>query len=320
MKKVVFIVVVLFVIVSCNDKDKKEHEIADVPVDGVTINRFDKQFFGGSPQDLPQLKEDYPYLFPEGNDDSVWIGKMQDPFQLKLYEEVQKKYPTTDALENDLEALFKHIKYYYPNFKTPKVITLVSDDIQTKAVFANDLLLIPLSLYLGEDNYLYEGLTSYQVEQFTPSQILPDVVTSFAATKVTPPRDRTLLGLMVYFGKELYMQDVLLPDAPDAHKIGYKPEQLQWAQENEAEMWRYFIDKNLLYDTNPKLAARFINPAPFTKFYLEFDNETPGRLGRWVGWQIVRAYAENNKNVTLQELLAIDAKTIFENAKYKPKK
>ncbi|KAF2518110.1 gliding motility lipoprotein GldB [Flavobacterium salilacus subsp. salilacus] len=320
MKKFVLVITALVIVVSCKNEDKKESEIAEVPVEKVTAERFDKKFFGGTPDDLPQLKEDYPYLFPEGNEDEVWINKMRDPFQLKLYEEVQKKFPSVDGIEKDLEELFKHIKYYYPDFQTSKVVTLVSDDIETKAVYADGLLLIPLSLYLGKDNYLYEGLPKYQVQQFTSSQILPDVTTSFAAGKVAPPSDRTLLSLMIYFGKELYMQDLLLPDVPDADKIGYTPKQLQWAQENESEMWRYFVEKNMLYDTDPKLPARFINPAPFSKFYLELDNESPGRLGRWLGWQIVRAYAENNKNVTLQELLATDAKTIFEKSKYKPKK
>ncbi|WP_162845337.1 gliding motility lipoprotein GldB [Flavobacterium arcticum] len=322
MKKFVLIVAALVIAVSCKEEDKKESEIAAIPIEKVTIDRFEKKFFGGTPDDLPQLKSEYPYFFPEGNEDAVWLEMMRDTFQLELYNEVQRKFPTVNGLEKDFEELFKHIKYYYPNFESPKVITLVSDDLQTKAIYAQGFVLIPLSLYLGADNslYDYEELPRYKVLQFTPSQILPDVATSFVSGKIAPPRDRTLLALMVYYGKELYMQDLLLPGITDADKIGYTPEHLQWAQENESEMWRYFVDKNLLYDTDSKLAPRFINPAPFSKFYLELDNESPGRLGRWLGWQIVRAYAENNKNVTLQELLAMDAKTIFENSKYKPKK
>ena len=84
-------------------------------------------------------------------------------------------------------------------------------------------------------------------------------------------------------------------------------------------MWRYFIEKKLLYDTDQKLIPRFINPAPFSKFYLEIDNESPGRVGAWIGWQMVRSFMENNE-VSFQELLQMDAKEIFERSKYKPKK
>jgi hypothetical protein len=124
---------------------------------------------------------------------------------------------------------------------------------------------------------------------------------------------------MVYAGKELYLKDILLPEYTDAQKMGYKPEQIAWCEANEAEMWRFFIDNTLLYDTDQKLVPRFINPAPFSKFYLEIDNESPGRTGAWLGWQMVRSYMENNE-VTLQKMLKTDSKTLFEKSKYKPKK
>ena len=60
--------------------------------------------------------------------------------------------------------------------------------------------------------------------------------------------------------------------------------------------------------------------APFSKFYLEIDNETPGRIGQWIGWQIVRAYVQNNPDISATQLLKTDYKTIFEKSKYKPKK
>jgi hypothetical protein len=86
-------------------------------------------------------------------------------------------------------------------------------------------------------------------------------------------------------------------------RMGYKPEQITWCQENESYMWRYFIEKKLLYDTDQKLIPRFINPAPFSKFYLEIDNESPGRVGAWIGWQMVRSFMENNE-VSLAAIIA----------------
>jgi uncharacterized protein YjaZ len=124
---------------------------------------------------------------------------------------------------------------------------------------------------------------------------------------------------MVYAGKQLYLKDVLLPQISDAEKIGYSPEQLTWCQENESYMWRYFMQEQLLYSTDSKLATRFINTAPFSKFYLEIDNESPGRVGTWIGWQIVRSFMNNN-DVNLQQLLQMDPIEIFQNSKYKPKK
>jgi uncharacterized protein YjaZ len=101
--------------------------------------------------------------------------------------------------------------------------------------------------------------------------------------------------------------------------MGYTKAQNEWCQANENQMWTYFIDKKMLYETDQKLLLRFIEPAPFSKFYLDIDAESPGKVGAWIGWQIVRAYTENNKT-NPKELLKTDALTIFNNSKYKPKK
>lgn len=320
MNKFITLLLLVFTLTSCRDEDKIADEIAAIPVDEVTIERFDRKFFESKPDYLPQLKAEYPYLFPADEADSVWVNMLQNADLRRLYKAVQEQYKDVNRLESDLEDLFRYIKYYYPDFKQPIVVALVSDDLQTKAIYADELLLLPLSLYLGKKHQLYEGLPQYQILTYDKSQILPDVVTSFSSAKIPPPLNRTLLAQMVYYGKVLYMMDVLLPDTNEADKIAYTPEQVEWSHANEVEVWRYFVEKKLLYDANPKLSARFIKPAPFSKFYHAIDNETPGRIGQWMGWQIVRAYMKNNKDVTLQELMAADAKTIFENSKYKPKK
>jgi uncharacterized protein YjaZ len=94
---------------------------------------------------------------------------------------------------------------------------------------------------------------------------------------------------------------------------------MEWAQENESEIWRYFVDRELLYSTDSKLPGRFINPAPFSKFYLELDAESPGRLGRYIGWQIVKAYMNQTDN-SFKGMLITEAETIFKESRFKPRK
>ena len=116
---------------------------------------------------------------------------------------------------------------------------------------------------------------------------------------------------MIYSGKLLYLKDMIIPFKTDAQKIGYTQQQLDWVTVNQEQIWQYFIEKELLYSTDSKLPNRFINPAPFSKFYLaEIDNESPGKVGQFVGWQIVKAYMDNN-DVTLTELLNTPAQTVF---------
>ena len=318
MKKYLFLVVFCLFVLSCDKKSKVESAVTAIPME-VRVVRFDKIFFETPPQDLEKVKKEFPFFFPLGNDNSVWLNKMQDPIWRELYTEVQKKYADFEPVKEELETLFKHIKYYFPQTKTPKVITIISEmDYKNKVIYADSLVIVSLELYLGKDHKFYQ-FPNYLKQNFEQRQIAPDVVSSFAGHKIAPILDKDLLSQMIYQGKQLYLKDLLLPNYSDAEKMGYTPEQIVWCQENESYMWRYFIEKEMLYSSDQKLVPRFINPAPFSKFYLEIDNDSPGQVGAWLGWQIVRSYAKNNE-LPIADLLKTNAKEIFIKSKYKPKK
>lgn len=319
MAKKLFVFSILWLLLACKEESKIDKEVAVIPVE-FNIERFDQVFYESKPGDLKKIKTKYPFFFPPGNADSVWLEKLKDPLLRELYSEVQKKYGNLDQLHTELEDFFARVQYYFPKYKTPRVITLINEvDTEAKAIYVDSLALISLDCYLGEKHRFYTDFPEYQRIRFNSNEMLPDLAASFAQQKVPAPFDRTLLSGMIYYGKILYMEDVLLPEFSDASKIGYSENQVAWCKENESQMWSYFIENNLLFDTNQKNEFRFIAEAPFSKFYLDIDNESPGRVGQWIGWQIVKSYMENN-NVSLHDMLAMDAKTIFERSKYKPAK
>lgn len=303
---------------SCGQKNKVELAVAEIPLK-IEVQRFDKVFFEARPGDLNKVKNSYPFFFPSGVEDSVWLNKMQDSLWRELYSEVQKKYADFSTVQSETEDLFKHVKYYFPETKIPKVITVISEmDYNNRVIYADSLVIISLEMYLGKEHKFYQ-FPSYIKQNFEQRQIMPDIVSGFFKYKMAANQEKSLLSNMIYAGKELYLKQLLLPDYSDADKMGYTAEQIIWCEENESYMWRYFIQKELLYSVDQKLIPRFINMAPFSKFYLEIDNETPGRVGAWIGWQIVRSFMENNE-VSLQQLLSSSSREIFEKSKYKPKK
>ncbi len=319
MKNYIIALLLLATFVSCDKKTKVEKAIEETPPVALKVYRFDKAFFEAKPTELASLKAEYPFFFPEGTPDAVWIEKMQNPLWRELYQEVEKKYSDFSKQTSEIEDLFQHIKYYFPTATLPKVYTVIGDmDYNSKSIYANDKLVIALELYLGKDHKFYDK-AKYIRQNFEERQMMPDIVTSFSLSKIPPGKENTLMEEMIYYGKQLYLKDALLPEYNDAEKIGYLPEQLTWCQENESYIWRYFIEKELLYSTDSKLPNRFINMAPFSKFYLEIDNDSPGRVGQWIGWQIVRSFMQNNE-VPLQDMLKMDARELFEKSKYKPKK
>ncbi|WP_237686013.1 gliding motility lipoprotein GldB [Flagellimonas profundi] len=314
-----FVLVMILLLSSCGEKDRTEEEIDKVAVD-LQISRFDREFANATPNDIPALKEKYPYLFPEQFPDSVWIAKLTDTIQVELSEEVAKAFGDFEEESKDLESLFKHMKYYFPETKTPHVVTLTSDvRYDNRIILTDSLLLIGLDNYLGEDHHFYEGLQRYIASNLDKKFLTSDVTSAFAKKVLNYPRNRTLLSRMVYFGKELYLKDKLIPSATDAQKIGYSEEEIEWARANEEQMWKYFVERELLYSTDTGLDRKFLDPAPFSKFGLELDNESPPRLGRYMGWRIVRAFMEKT-DTGLKQMLGMPADEILKQSNYKPKR
>lgn len=320
MKNYSFLFLLALLLTSCDKKSKVEKAVEEIPVQ-MNLFRFEQAFFDAKPADLPQVKAEFPDFFPEETPDDVWLEKLQNPQWRELYTEVEKKYKNFNSKQTEIEDVFKHIKYYFPAVQTPKIYTAIGEmDYNNKVIYANDKLIIALELFLGNKHKFYVDFPEYIRQNFEEKQMMPEVASSFALGILPASSDKTLLSEMIYYGKELYLKDLLLnEEVTDAEKIGYTPQQIAWSQENEAFIWSYFIEKQLLYSSDSKLPNRFVNVAPFSKFYLEIDNESPGRIGRWIGWQIVRSFMENNE-VSVQNMIKMNANELFVKSKYKPKK
>lgn len=318
--KLVFIAVLLGVFtLSCEKDPKIDSKISGIRID-FEVERFDQLFSNSNPNNLPSLKQNYPFLFSSRIPDSIWVNKMKDTLQIKLAQEVSSVFNDFNKSKTEIRQLFQHLKYYFKEFKEPRVITVTSNvDYRNKVIVTDTIVLIALDTYLGSNHEFYSGISKYQSQNFNKNQITPDLASEYAKKYSYQPQRRTLIDEMIYFGKLLYFKDMVLPFKLDAEKIGYTTEKLEWAKANEAEIWRYFIERELLFKTDPSLLNRFINPAPFTKFYLELDSESPGRIGQYIGWQIVRSYMNNN-DVSLNKMLITESEEIYKKSKFKPRK
>jgi len=309
----------VFCLFSCEQESQVEQDIEKIDVD-FTVERFDKAFGNATPDELPKLKAAFPFMFPKQYPDEFWEARMQDTLQQQLMTESSQIFDDFSQEKDDITRLFQHVKYYFPEFRIPRVITTTSSvDYRNKVIVTDTLVLISIDTYLGKDHKFYDGISTYLKANFERNQMVVDLAAAYAEKQTYQTARKTLLDEMIYYGKQLYFKDIMIPFVSDGDKIGYTETQLEWAVENEWFIWNYFIGEELLYDTNAKLPSRFINPAPFSKFYLEqVDNESPGRVGQYIGWQIVKSYMANN-DVTIKSMLTAEPLEIFNNSKYKPK-
>lgn len=317
--RVLLIILIFNSLISCNDSDSKILEQVENKTLELKVKRFDREFALSDPSDLGGLKIGYPYFFNPKIPDSIWLNKMQDSLQEEINQEVLQKFPNLDQEVTRIERFIKYLKFYYTAFKVPTIVTIAENvDYNNKVVASDTLLLISLDNYLGKNHKFYQSFPEYISEFQDVKYLLSDVSMAYAKNSTFTPLDRQLMSSMIYYGKLLYFKDVVIPFESDAVKIQYTDAQLEWAKDNESKVWEYLIDKDYLFSTQSELKERFINVAPFSKFYLELDNESAPRIGQYMGWQIVRDFMANNPKVSPAKLMTLDAKYIFKNSNYKP--
>lgn len=320
MKKIsiVFIVLSLGLFISCHDDQQIKPEISNIDLD-IDLIRFDSIFAKSQPQDLNTLKANYPFMFKNSIPDSLWKLKMKDSLQNEIEREVLETFSDFSQYHNKITLFFKHLKYYFPDQPIPRVVTLAEYvDYKLKVILNDEFLYISLDNYLGQDHKFYNSLQQYTSSLQIPAQILPDIAEQYADRLVDYPKSRSFLSQIIFEGKKHYFKSQLLPWVENNQILGYSTEDYQWAKDHEYMVWQYFVERDMLYSSKSDLNRRFLKPAPFSKFYLEIDNETPPRIGAYIGWEIVKAYAEKHDDKNLEEILKIPEQDLFNQSKYKP--
>ena len=313
-----FLVLLLF-LNSCQKEVKKNVDTSNIEVEFM-INRFEQDFYDHGGENLEELKNKYSLLFPDNTPDSIWKAKVNDKDEQELYRETQKLYSSFSDIESELRSLFQNVTYYNPLFNTPDIITGLSNiDYDYRVIYNQELVFISLDVYLGSTHPFYGDFPSYIKQNNVRERIIVDVASAIIDSQIKPLTNRSFLAKMIHEGKKLYLLELYLPLKSEAVRIGYNNIKYNWALTNEEQVWKYFIENNLLYSTDTKLNKRFLEDAPFSKFYISEDKNSPGRIGQWIGMQIVRSFMANN-DVSLSDLLLKNEEEIFKKSKYKPRK
>ena len=291
------------------------------PVEKVQITDISKELYDPNVS-LEIFTQKYPF-FQGTVPNEDFVERRKDPEEIKVYKEAISKIDVT-KLNKELADLFSHIKNYFPDFKEPQVF-LYSSALQgiMDPIFyepEKGMLFIDIAAFMGENNPNYKGLEQYFQKSMNPKNILPKVSEIFAEHFVPHNFEhQKFIDNIVYYGKLMTLQDAFLPQEPDALKMNYTPEQYEWAKANEVNIWNYFVENNLVFSDDQRLAERFINPAPFSKFYTEIDNESSPQIGIFSGWQICRKFYKEKPETKLAVFLKMNAQEIFNQSNYKPK-
>jgi gliding motility-associated lipoprotein GldB len=242
----------------------------------------------------------------------------RDSGMIELYNEVKIFFEDIDDIKSDLEKAFAGIKFHYPNYKIPEVYTFVSG-FGSDLIVTEDVIVIGLDYFLPSDHRFQPvDLPYYITKRYNKAHLVPTIVTAISSQfNETKLSDRSLLAEMIYYGKSYHFTKTILPCTPDELIIGYETEEVIGSYANEEMIWGHFIENELLFETNPFEIRKYTGEAPFTDV---ISPDAPGRIGRWLGWNIVDDYRINN-DLSLQEVMKqADARLIFKNSGYKPRR
>jgi hypothetical protein len=288
-------------------------------------------------QKAPLLQQKYQAFYRDYMERMLSVGSVADTSYYKnlrivlnnkdykdLKQAVTEKFPTLEQREAELIDAFKHVRYYYPEQKIPRLISFFSGfAVQTPV--GNNYIGIGLDMFLGADSKFYPALRKsipyYIARRFTPENITPRVMEAFIREDMFPEKDayRSRFSKIIYNGKIMYLMDAFMPDMPDSLKIGYTAEQMKWCENYEAGIWGYFLGHNLLYETDYMKIQKYLTEAPFTPGIGQMNNSSP-KLAVFIGWQIVKKYMDEHPELSVPQLMADDDyQKLLNRSGYRPK-
>ncbi|AMM50554.1 hypothetical protein TH61_04305 [Rufibacter sp. DG15C] len=303
-------------------------EIAKLPVK-VEVEQLEKRFF--SIKTMPEMQtflQEEPlfadrFLQRKGypSEEMLAQGLLKlatDTSLTKLVKQADAAFGDLSAVETELENGFKHVKHYYPSFYVPPVKSFISG-LNRDLLVSDSLIVLGLDFFIGRKAAYRPQAPQYILERYEKENLAPSVMllvsNKFNKTDFV---NSTMLEEMIDYGKSYYFVERMMPCTPDSLIIGYTGQSIADVQHNEAKVWAHFIEKGLLYETSQFTIRKYIGERPNVP---EISQRCPGRVGAWVGWQIVRKYMANNPDITLPQLMnEKDARKILDQSKYKPQK
>lgn len=333
MKKYIYI---LLAMVLCGCGNKYQYIPKDIEPVEVEIVRFDSALLAvrtdSVKQDVMQLYADYEAFMPlyiEGvlrlpMADTAYFSEQLAHFLAdttmgfaQTNALAKKKFANVDSLQEALNTGFSRLHYLYPEWEIPTVYLFVSG-FNSTVIYYEDMLGVGVDMYLGSDYPYYNQVVyDYQKTTMQKEYVVRDVMSMYLAYNIAyNSKYNRLLEQIIFRGKQLFLLSQLLPDAPAWQVIGYTEEQWAWCEHYERAIWNRIMEKRDLFKTESSVLSSYMNEGPFTA---EVTQDSPGRLGLWVGWRIVDSYMRHNEEVSLYDLINEgDAQKILEQSFYKP--
>ena len=301
-----------------------------VEKEGISVARYDKLLDEyvrfNSFSALQKMNTEYRQPTKLLIEDVLAIGQVNDDYilhklrtyysdttLLRLIADVEARYPQLDDVEKGLTRGFRELQKELPDIHIPLIYAQISA-LNESIVLSDSMLGISLDKYMGEDYPLYKRFYyGYQRQTMRPDRIVPDCFVFYLMSQYPFPMGgrRTLLDVILHYGKINYVVQHILDYPSPEDALGYTKTEKQWCHDNSEKVWDFIQRNNHLDATDPMVVRQYIKPAPSKIF---FGDEAPSLIGTWLGTKIVASYMKHHKEVGIRQLLEMtDYRTLFES-------
>lgn len=243
-----------------------------------------------------------------------------DPDWVSVQQAADSVLGDMEPQRQQFEAAFKRLKVLFPDSLTPRIIAFNSG--YNFGIFPTDSVLgVGVEWFIGNDHpvigYLApEAFPQFVKDRMRPEMLVPSAVKGWLLVHYTRDiRGEDVLTNLVETGKVMFLLRTLLPDTDPALQFAFSKEQLAWCEASEYSIWKEIVAKDQLYSKKLEDIGRWMNDGPFTN---GLPRESPGHLGEWVGYRMVKAYMDANPDLTIPQLLATDDPRVILKT-YKPR-
>lgn len=336
MRLFVYLLLILIFANACND-GVKNRKIKALPI-SLQIVRLDDSLAAWKNEDRVSVEKSVTSilkahaLFFEAYNTS--IIKVGSAYSAHYYENILEflKYPIFDELQEDigttfkdvgfikqkLEPAFGRIKTLYPEKLIPYIYTYNGGFNQSIVLVENGVG-VGLDKYLGVDCKYYKqmGMQQFLIDKMYPEKIPSDIIIGYLQGEFEYNfKDENLLAKMLHTGRIMYLADLLLPEVQDSVLWGYSGRDFEFLESSENDIWLYFVDNKMLFDSDYMVTKKILGDGPFTSY---FSKESPSRIGIWMGYRIVEQYMKLHQEITIVDLMQEnDYQHIMNKAKYNP--
>ncbi|MCH5220980.1 MAG: hypothetical protein J1F05_01445 [Muribaculaceae bacterium] len=212
-------------------------------------------------------------------------------------------FPTKDCVKHYIEYTIGAAQLYGLNYRDRRYATVAYANTHA-ILFVDSVMLIALNHFIGADFIAYSNMPNYLRKHKTPENLkyaIAEAITAINYPYLAEGPNATLLSRMLYEGAlvKVIMSVVENPKLNQA--FGYSPEEMSFIKKNESELWRQLVAAKLLYETSESTIDRFVNPSPAVR---GLDTIWPGRVGRFIGYNIVESYCKAHPETSLAYLLS----------------